>query len=130
MEEFGKKAGPGVSTVGQRDQYMTSMLGAVAQASPASTVNDLWQLVNPMVTVQCDQCDQVHVGTASDVTVCALQSASTGGPMKGSAFWLMFVPGQTSPVADGGEAGLFGIYPSDSTFDIISSNAKVSSIIA
>ena len=50
--------------------------------------------------------------------------------MKGSAFWLMFVPGQTSPVADGGEAGLFGIYPSDSTFDIISSNAKVAPITA
>ena len=43
MEEFGKKAGPGVSTVSQRDQYMTSMLGAVAQVSPASTVKHLWQ---------------------------------------------------------------------------------------
>ena len=38
MEEFGKKAGPGVSTVSQRDQYMTSMLGAVAQVSPVSTL--------------------------------------------------------------------------------------------
>ena len=35
MEEFGKKAGAGQSTVSQRDQYMTSMLGAVAQVSPA-----------------------------------------------------------------------------------------------
>ena len=34
MEEFGKKAGPGQSTVSQRDQYMTSMLGGVAQVSP------------------------------------------------------------------------------------------------
>ena len=53
-----------------------------------------------------------------------MQSASTAGAMKGSAFWLLFAPGQTSPVSDGGEAGLFGIYPSDSTFSIVSSNAE------
>ena len=56
-----------------------------------------------------------------------VQSAISGGAIKGSAFWLLLAPGQTAPLSDGGRGALYGIYNSDSTFQYIASNAQAGS---
>lgn len=53
-----------------------------------------------------------------------MQSAQSGGPIKGAAFWEWFAAGQVAPAAEGGGSGLYGIKQSDSTWAIIQQNAQ------
>jgi hypothetical protein len=53
------------------------------------------------------------------------QSAQSGGPIKGVAFWEWFDNGQVAPAAEGGGSGLYGIMQSDSTWQYIQQNAQV-----
>lgn len=50
-------------------------------------------------------------------------SLKAGGPLKGALFWQFYAPGQTASEGEGGGSGRFGIYPGDSTFQLIKSNA-------
>eukprot|EP00884_Botryococcus_braunii_P009399 jgi/Botrbrau1/18460/Bobra.0072s0043.1 len=52
-----------------------------------------------------------------------LQSASSGGAIKGSAFWSFLDQGQVAPLAEGGGSGLYGIRLSDPGFSLIRQNA-------
>ncbi|KAK9917687.1 hypothetical protein WJX75_007185 [Coccomyxa subellipsoidea] len=45
-----------------------------------------------------------------------------GSPLKGVGFWEWFAPGQQGPTSEGGGQGLYGIYESDATFDLIKKN--------
>ena len=71
---------------------------------------------------------EVLCSRTSDERDRATQSATSGGAIKGSAFWLMMAPEQAAPAADGGGGGLYGIYASDSTFSHIISNAQACSL--
>ena len=57
-----------------------------------------------------------------------IQSASRSGngaaSFKGAAFWEYFDEGQIAPAAEGLGGGLYGIFRSDTTFSIITSNAQ------
>lgn len=53
-----------------------------------------------------------------------MQSAQSGGALKGAAFWELFADGQVAPAAEGGGSGLYGVKSSDSTFAIIAQNAQ------
>ncbi|KAL4425642.1 hypothetical protein ABPG75_009658 [Micractinium tetrahymenae] len=50
-------------------------------------------------------------------------SLKRGGPLKGALFWQFYAPGQTASAGEGGGAGQFGIFPSDSTFKLVQANA-------
>ena len=52
-----------------------------------------------------------------------LQSAQSGGKIKGAAFWEWFADGQVAPAVEGFSEGLYGIRSSDSTFTYIKQNA-------
>ena len=52
-----------------------------------------------------------------------LASASSGGPLKGAAFWQWYDDGQMGTAEEGGGAGSFGIRHNDSTFGLIRGNA-------
>lgn len=41
---------------------------------------------------------------------------------QGVGFWEWFAPGQQGPTSEGGGQGLYGIYESDATFDLIKKN--------
>lgn len=42
--------------------------------------------------------------------------------VQGIGFWEWFAPGQKGPTSEGGGAGLYGIYESDDTFNLIKQN--------
>ena len=52
-----------------------------------------------------------------------MQSAQSGGAIKGAAFWEWFSNGQVAPAAEGGGSGLYGIKTEDSTFGTIRQHA-------
>ena len=47
-----------------------------------------------------------------------------GSALQGSMFWQLYLDGQEAAPTEGGSGGLFGVYPSDATFDRIKSNAE------
>ena len=42
---------------------------------------------------------------------------------QGVGFWQVYLPGQDAPASEGGGRGVYGIYPTDDTFDLISREA-------
>lgn len=56
---------------------------------------------------------------------CWLQSARSGGAIKGIAFWEWFAEGQVAPAAEGYGTGLYGITLADPVWSTIQSSAQV-----
>lgn len=46
-----------------------------------------------------------------------------GGVQQGVGFWEVYLPGQDAPASEGGGRGVYGIFPTDDTFKLISQQA-------
>ena len=47
-----------------------------------------------------------------------------GCARQGVGFWEVYMPGQDAPASEGGGRGVYGIYPTDDTFNLISQEAS------
>ncbi|CAL8463534.1 g3068 [Coccomyxa elongata] len=88
---------------------------------------DNWQLIleefgkwlNSSVNATMDQRNK-YFGIVYDESETAV--SLPGSPLKGIGFWEWFAPGQKGPASEGGGAGLYGIYETDDTFNLIKQN--------
>lgn len=55
---------------------------------------------------------------------------SNGSALKGSLFWQFYAPGQVAPLTEGGGRGLYGIYPTDTSFEFVKENAAAGAKLA